>query len=267
MLFSMFFAAANAQVAFDNALETPTGPEGIVILKDGTELKGKPLIAHQGRGNIKQITIKKEDKSKVKVKPEDIKSFRLKPNKLSKMANTNTSIMATATGANKSAWREYIDYLPAKLPNGKMSIMQHLNRGFDETIKIFADPKGRETAGVGVGGVQISGGLDKAYLVLKEGADMTFLVKKGKYEKQWDEIFGDCDAMQKPEDVSFRDFPGHVKMHMDKCGSGGGAEEEAPMEAEAPAAEAKPKEPKEPFDADPQLTGDDGNQEDADNAE
>lgn len=244
MLLSIFLAAANAQVAFDTAIDSPSGPEGVAILKDGSELKGKPLVVPKGRGNLKMVTIKMEDKTKHKLGPDDIQSFMLKPNKLTKMANTKTSITAMASGANQSNYREYIHYIPANLPNGKPAIMQHLNRGFDDTIKIFADPKGRETAGVGVGGVQISGGLDKAYLVLKKGAPNTFIVKKGSYDKQWEEIFGDCPAMQKPEKADFKDFPGHVKMHMDKCGTAPAKTEAAvkPPPKDAPPVEAMPME-------------------------
>lgn len=240
MLISLFLSAASAQVSFEAPIQTLVGPEGIAIKKDGTEVKGKPLIVPKGIGNIKKLTIKLEDGTKIKFVPDDLSGFALKPNKLAKMASTKGSIASMARGTNKSVWsKEYAYFVPAKLPNGKPALLQHLNRGFDSTIQIFADPAGRETQGVGVGGVQISGGMLKSYLVLKKGSDASFLVKKGTYNKLWDQMYGDCDGMVKPEKADFRDFAGHVEMHHNKCGDGGAA---APMEEktmeEAPAEEA-----------------------------
>ena len=205
--------------AFESPIQTLMGPEGIAVLADGTELKGKPtVIVPKGIGNIKKLTLKTEDGVKHKLTAADVQGFALKPNKMAKLASSGGSIRAMS--ARKDVFgKDYAYFVPAKLPNGKLALLQHLNRGFDTTIQIFADPAGRETGGVSVGGVKMTGGMLKSYLVLKQGADASMLVKKGNYDKLWGDIFGDCDAMQKPEKAEFQDFAAHVFMHAQKCGA------------------------------------------------
>ncbi|MCB9675155.1 MAG: hypothetical protein H6737_08560 [Alphaproteobacteria bacterium] len=203
--------------AFESPLKSLMGPEGIAILADGSELKGKPYVIPKGIGNIKKLTIKTDDGAKHKLGPADIQSFALKPNGLAKMASTGGSVVAMSTNTDVLS-KEYAYFVPAPLPNGKMAILQHLNRGMDSKIQIFADPAGRETSGVGVGGVQITGGMLKSYLVYKVGSDASFLVKKGTYDKLWPEIYGDCAGLTQPEKPEFDDFATHVQMYEAKCG-------------------------------------------------
>ncbi|MEZ4320089.1 MAG: hypothetical protein R3F61_21445 [Myxococcota bacterium] len=214
MVLACFSAWAQS---FESPIKSLMGPEGIAVLADGSEVTGNPLIIPKGVGNIKKLTLKLEDGTKMKLGPADLQSFALKPNKLAKMSSAGGSIVAMSN--NSDVWsKDYAFFVPAKLPNGKPAILQHLNRGFDSTMHIFADPAGRETSGVGVGGVQISGGMLKSYLVWKKGAEASVLVKKGTYDKQWDALYGDCAAMTKPEKPEFDDFAAHVSEHAQKCG-------------------------------------------------
>ncbi|MCA9493456.1 MAG: hypothetical protein KC621_26175 [Myxococcales bacterium] len=86
-----------------------------------------------------------------------------------------------------------------------------------EAMWVVPDPAGRETSGVSVGGVQMTGGLLKSYLVLRRGQTQAVLVKKGTYDKQWDELFGDCAALARPSSLDFDHLAADVAAYGEAC--------------------------------------------------
>jgi hypothetical protein len=67
--------------------------------------------------------------------------------------------------------------------------------------------------GLNVGGMRLTGGEDKSYLLVRGGEEKAMLVKKGSYRKQFEEIYKDCPAMLKHfegDKIMWDDLAGHV---------------------------------------------------------
>lgn len=241
-------AAPGFAQSFLDPLPVPMGPSGTATLTDGTEVEGEPRVWVKGVGNIKKLRLKLPDGSKIKLTPTQVTEFRLVPGGMSRMmgaANAMSSISEIAkTNPGDAMARGEAVFFPGTLPNGKPALLQLLNPGFDGTLQVFADPAGRETTQVSVGGVGVAGGAVKSYLVLKKGETQTVLVKKGQYEELWDTLYGGCAAMSRPAEPDFAVMASDVTRHARSCGV---AKAEpvaaAPVEAapvEVPAAEPAP---------------------------
>lgn len=117
--------------------------------------------------------------------------------------------------------REYIIYEQALLPKkkDKYRLLQLLNPGFDHRIKVFQDPNAKETAGIKIGGAKLVGGEDKSFLVVKDGAKSE-KITKGKYKKQFQILFGDCDlaSVMDNSKMKFKNFAAHVFVYDQICG-------------------------------------------------
>ncbi|MBX2800693.1 MAG: hypothetical protein KTR31_23635 [Myxococcales bacterium] len=231
MIVSLFLLAPAQAQQFMDPLTAPTGPTATAILTDGSTIEGKPNAKMKGMGNIKKLKLKKADGTKVKLAPGDLQELQLTPGGLAKAASAGArmgSISSIAKSNIGASWdREYVVYLPGTLPNGKPALLQILNPHFSTTIEVFPDPAGRETGGVAVGGVAVTGGVLKSYLVRKAGEEQTMLVKKGKYDNLWDTLFADCPDVEKPEKPKWGEMAATVYAHAAACGP---QDESAPAE-------------------------------------
>ena len=197
----------------------------IVELLDGTEMKSGMASAFIVNGYLKTVTLKDENGEKTKLKAEQIKWLKVKADftaKLDMVAEGTSSLNELIkTDFNEIIERDYIIYEQALLPKNKdkYRLLQLLNPGFDHRIKVYQDPNAKETAGLSMGDIQVTGGEDKSYLVVKDGAKSE-LVKKSKYKKDFPELFGDCDIAQiiDSSKVKFKNFAAHVFAYDQICG-------------------------------------------------
>ena len=193
-----------------------------ITMKDGKKLEGRVRGAKFKKGVIKQLTLKLEDDTKMKIKATDIKDFKAPASGLGKFA---AAMEATSDvrkmGQIDEAMRDYGWYEQATLPIKKKTVvlLQLVNPGFDSKIKVYDDPRAAETASASVGGVTVAGGLLKSYYVTKNGK--TIRLKKGDYKKEFKNLFGDCPKlmkMLKEKDVKWKDFGEHVWIYDQECG-------------------------------------------------
>lgn len=201
------------------------GKECIVNLASGEEVTGKFLGGTMINGYLSNFNIRLENGEKAKFKPEDVARLSVKASKLAKLAMMTESASSikemTNTNFDEIVNREYIVFETAMRHNkaSKLRLMQLLNPGFDSQIKVFADPNAKETMGVGVGGVKLTGGADKSYLFVQND-EKAVLVKKGSYKKNFDELYGNCPAMLQVfagEKVKWNDVAGHVFAYDQVC--------------------------------------------------
>ena len=201
------------------------GNQCTVTLASGEELRKKLSGGSIINGYLNSVTIKSEDGEKSKFKPEDVTRLSIKASKLAKLsmaAESTTSIKEmTNTNFDEIINREFIIFETAMRSNkgGKLRLMQLLNPGFDSVIKVFADPNAKETAGIGIGGVQLTGGADKSYLFV-ENDEKAVLVKKKSYKKNFDELYSGCSKMVQAfdgEKLKWDDVAGHVFVYDQIC--------------------------------------------------
>lgn len=201
------------------------GKECAVKLVSGEEVSGKFLGGTLINGYLSNFNIRLENGEKAKFKPEDVARLSVKASKLAKLAMMTESASSikemTNTNFDEIVNREYIVFETAMRHNkaGKIRLMQLLNPGFDSQIKVFADPNAKETMGIGVGGVKLTGGADKSYLFVQND-EKAVLVKKGSYKKNFDELYGNCPSMLQVfagERVKWNDVAGHVFAYDQVC--------------------------------------------------
>ncbi len=197
----------------------------VIQLASGEEITGKFGGAMVINGYLDKITIKKDDGEKVKLKPEDISRFSIEAGKLAKltMMSESTSSIKEMTNADfdEIVNRKYIIFETAMRSNKaeKLRLMQLLNPGFDSRIKVFADPNAKETAGIGIAGVKLTGGEDKSYLFVIDG-EKAIMVKKGSYRKNFEELYSSCPKMLEVfagEKIKWSDVAGHVFSFDQSC--------------------------------------------------
>lgn len=220
LLFSMLSYSQSFMPAFSNIGTN----KGMVIKKDGDTIKGTFFLINHTE-NIKKITIKDEDGVKHKFEAKQIKKVLIKINDLAFLdaLGSTTSIKdLSQTDFIKVTKSDYYIYESAVTPKkGKIKVMQLVNFGFDSKMKVYRNPTSGETGGIKLGGIKLTGGIEKSYYILRHGEEVAIEVKKGDYKKKFYKIFTvDCPKMKDVLDgkkPDWDDFPLHVFIHNQTC--------------------------------------------------
>ena len=207
-----------------DALSALFGNECFLKLASGEEIHGTFSGGTFVNTGFSKITIKLDNGEKIKYAPDQVVSMRIKSSDLLKLfmvteAGSSISEMAN-TNFNDIINRQLVIFETALTPkkNDTKRLLQLLNAGFDSRLKVFADPQQRP-GGLNVGGLQLTGGEDKAYLFVK-GGEKAFTVKKGSYSKNFEELFGDCPKMieaYKNNKIKWDDVALHVFYYNQFC--------------------------------------------------
>lgn len=173
--------------------------KGMVIKQDGDTIKGTFFLINHPE-NIKKISIKDKDGIKHKFEGAQINKVFIKINDLAVLGALDGSSSVkdlNNTDLSKVTKSEYYIYERAITPKkGKTKVMQLVNHGFDSKMKVYRNPTSGETGGLKLGGVKLTGGIEKSYYVVKQGENVAVEIKKGDYKKQYGKIFTtDCAKM------------------------------------------------------------------------
>jgi hypothetical protein len=193
------FSQGFVETVEGDALDALYGNECIAKLTTGEEINGTFASGVYVINGLSKVTIKQQNGEKVKLTPEQIVSLRIKASRLMKLfmiSESGSSIKELAnTNFNDIVNRDWIVFETALTPKktDTYRILQLLNPGFDSKIKVFAEPSAK-TGGINIGGLQVTGGEDRAYLFVK-GGDKAFRVKKGTYSDNFKELYSDCPEM------------------------------------------------------------------------
>jgi len=208
---------------FIEPVENPMSKECYLTLKNGVETKCEFKSATMSNG-IKSMTIVDENGVKIKYKAEEVEKLRMKMTTLAKIGTIMDGSESLADAAdldvNEIIEREFVIWEQALLPKkkDKYALLQLLNPGFDDRIKVYENPMGQES-GLAVGGLQVTGGEEKSFLVVKDGEKST-KIKKGSYKKDFSMLFGDCTEMLKilsDEKIKFQDMALHILYYELNC--------------------------------------------------
>ena len=176
-----------------------------LLLKDGSMHRGYCKDIDTKKGQIyavsfkdsitnKEETFKADDVTEMYVFPKNFEKG-LKVNKyMGNLRNIGTKKL------DKSVTNEHIHFVneTVSLKNkkdNKQFLMQVINPDFDKIITVYHDPNAKETAGFGVGGMQLGGGVTKSFYV-KKGEKVIWL-HKDDFEDNYDFLFGDNDEFMK----------------------------------------------------------------------
>ena len=198
-----------------------------LTLADGSEVKGYIDDIDRKKGLIEKIVIKDSLGKKMEFLPQDIHHMYIAPSKWDKFAK-GVDKMNDFTQWDKDnkvnlahikegyALFEYSEVMIKK--EKKSLLLQLINPGYSNKIKVFFDPQAKESASVGIGGFSVAGGQPKSYYV-KVGNEVAYKLEKKHYEEEFSSLFGDCKAIHKafPEEIDWYDFSKHVYIHATEC--------------------------------------------------
>jgi hypothetical protein len=164
-----------------------------LTLSDGTKVEGDIEDLDRKKGNISEITIKVDGKKK-SYKPEQIKDMYLPASgldKFSKQMEVGTNLSKDLNNDRITDGYGFFEYTQVDL-KGKVQplLMQLVNPGFHDKIRVYFNPFAGETMSMGVGPMKV-GGLDKSYFV-KVGNKPAYKITKGEYDEQSKELFKGC---------------------------------------------------------------------------
>jgi hypothetical protein len=192
-----------------------------ITLKDGTQLEGTIDDLDRKKGLIEEITIEINKKNR-KIEPQEIREMYLPASGLSKMSNsidvgTNVQKMDKSKINTETIKKGYgfLENSPVLLKGKEQELlMQIVNPGFANNIRVYFDPWAKETMSVGIGGMTLAGGLDKSYYV-KVGKNPAFKIEKKNYKDSLDLLYGTCPALVKKlkAESKWEDFAKHVFEH------------------------------------------------------
>lgn len=193
-----------------------------MTLEDGRELKGYIKLVNFQNGLMRSLRFELADGTKEKLMAADVVRMRAAASDLGKLGAIAESAGSAKRWGNTSTKdilkRDFVYYERAKLPvkKEKYVLLQLVNPGFDSAIKVYDDPDAQESAGIGMGGVKMTGGILKSYYTIRNG--VALLVKKGKYKELFAEIYGDCpELVQEYPEMRFQDFAEQVYAHEHLC--------------------------------------------------
>ena len=224
--FSLFFAFTLQQSFAQTFLPAidrfSSKKEGYLVTAKGDTTKFLLDDLDRKKGLIVNVTGKDMNGKKFEYKAEDIQFLALAPadfSKLSAYSEGSGSILRASKTDFKSINRDLVFFYQEYLEDKKRTVLvQLLNPGFDNTLRVYNDPYAMETSGVAVAGVQMTGGMDKSYYVNYKGK--TFRMYKKDYDKKFKEFFGDCPELKaKYKNEAWRDFAEHVFFYEQSCAS------------------------------------------------
>lgn len=194
---------------------------GFLVRKDGSRVSFKLDQFKGKKGVIESIKGKTDDGQEFEYAAADIQEMGLPPSGfgrgMSGLQSTSSILKASKTDVNEVK-RDTILFYHEYLDDQQRDVMlQLLNPDFAQKIRIYHDPAAGTTSGIGsIGGVRLTGGVDKGFYV--RAGNKTFRLRKGEYEKRFDELFGSCPAVrQNYPSTAWRDFPNHVYYFEKKC--------------------------------------------------
>lgn len=196
-----------------------------VITQEGDSIYGKLRSVIEQGNFIKRINIKDENGLVHKFKAEQIKRFATQPGNFAKfetLSEQSTSLRQfIKTDFRDVMEREWLIYDRELLPrrNNKYGLLQLLNPGFDQHIKVYDHPNGSKSMPIRLAGIRVVGGEDRTLLVVKDN-QQAVIVRKASYKQSFTDLFGDEPELIKAIDgrPKFEDFAQHIFAYNDLKG-------------------------------------------------
>ena len=190
---------------------------------DGSTYEAEKLSSYQAaQGRIKALSFKTADGERHKLKAEDVSELTARMTNVAKVATiadkASKSIKSAVTTNYEEIVKNHLVRFNSVVYNqkkGKQALLQLVNFGFGQNIKVYPDP-GSESAVTSVDGVAVSGGETKAYFLV--AGDKTYTVNKKSYKKEYDEIYNGCEAMKTDEkSISFKNLCDDILKFNSEC--------------------------------------------------
>lgn len=172
------------------------------------------------KGLIVHVAGRTADGKQFEHQAEDVAFMALAPSDYAKFAafsEGTSSVLRAGKTDFKQINRDLIFFYQEYLDDKQRTVLvQQINPGFDSRLRVYDDPFAAQTAGIGVGGMQMTGGQDKSYYVNYKGK--TFRMFKRDYDRLFNEFFGNCPGLKaRYRNAAWRDFAEHLFFYEQSC--------------------------------------------------
>lgn len=194
------------------------GSTGIVALNDGSQVVGTVVGVTLLKGQLIDVSLRPNDGEKQKFKPKEINYLRValsKPTVFTLADNAGNVIRKVLT-------TQYVFEHPF-VNKGKVKpqMMQVLNPGYDNEIKIFPNPDAGTERSINIKGIDLSGEPVDSFIFIKD--TKVIYVDRAHYGKDFQNIFGDCPEFMNTmmsSEIVFEGLAGHVLLYDHYCKTG-----------------------------------------------
>lgn len=189
-----------------------------LTLNDGSELTCTIKDIDRKKGLIEEIKIVDGAGKKHKFDPTDIKFMYLPPSGFDKLSKTTSTLTKTSNWTDKKLNNDLLSngYIYFELADVKIKkktlklLVQLLNPSFSSVIKVYHDPYAKETMSLGVGPIDVAGGIAKSYYISKNN-EAAFRLKKKDYDEQFIPFWNKCDkVISEFPDKKWRNLTQHI---------------------------------------------------------
>jgi hypothetical protein len=196
-----------------------------VITQDGDSIFGTiRSVLHSGNF-IKRVSIKDNQGKVHKLEAFQIRRFATQPGNYAffeTIAERTSSLrQIIKTDFKDVRDREWLIYDRELLPRrtNKYGLLQLLNPGFDQHIKVYDHPNGSKSMPIKVAGIRVVGGEDRTLLVVKDN-QQAVIIRKVSYKQSFADLFSDEPELIKAIDgkPKFEDFAQHIFAYNDLKG-------------------------------------------------
>jgi hypothetical protein len=215
--------AASAQQFLPPIERFSSSKPGYLITKSGERIEFILNDLDRKRGLIIRVEGKTLDGKKFKYEADEVKELGLAPSdyaKMSSFSNSTRSIAKIQRNKVNESVRDLVIFYSEHLDDPSRDVLvQLVNPGFDSQIRVYDDPFATETMGVGVMGVQLTGGMDKSFYVRTKQGKVIRLKKKN-YDELFRPLFDSCPTVIEKygKNFAWRDFCSHVFLFDQECG-------------------------------------------------
>jgi hypothetical protein len=197
-----------------------TKKAGYLIKTNGEKIEFIMDDLDRKKGLIIRVEGKTTAGKKFKLEASEIKELAIAPSdlaKLSSLGGATTSVLKASKTKVEDFDRSLVYFYQEYLEDRKITaLMQRLNPDFDSKIRVYHDPFASETMGLSVGGIQVTGGIDKSYYLKVNGKTKRFFKKD--YDENFKPLFGSCSELTtKYKDFAWRDLPNHIFFFDQEC--------------------------------------------------
>ncbi len=191
--------------------------ECYVVTNEGDTIVGIMRGVTQSKGYITRLSLTDEFDKVHKFKAEDVKRFAIKPSGFAKGLSALDKITSVRhvlkTRKKDMINREWVffDAQPKPRSKNKVALLQLLNPGFDQHIKVYDHINGSKSMPIKIKKVKLVGGEERTFWVVK-GDSKPEIVRKASFKKSFGKLFSDSSEVVRNADrrPKFKNFAAYI---------------------------------------------------------
>lgn len=197
------------------------GTEVYVVTLAGDTIRGQYRGSTSNQNGLVRMTIKSGDE-KMKLEASNMQLLAVQPGTFAQMGNV--ALFPALESIENEAFTEalptdgWVFYERQRMPTKKerYQLLQVLNRGFDQKVKVYAHPNASSTGGTSLNGIVVEGNLDNQHFVSVNGGPVFKIDNLGYKKRALKELYSNCELLAGKK-LKWKDFARHVFQYDQEC--------------------------------------------------